>query len=416
MLNGVQEARWSVGAEAAAALPGWVGVTRLALTNFRNYRSQKLVLGNGAVVLTGANGAGKTNLLEALSFLAPGRGLRGAKLSEVDRRAAAAEDVPSVGSAMPGWGSAVQGWAVAAAVATRSGAVRIGTGRDPAAGERRTVRIDGEAARSQAALSECLGVVWLTPQMDRLFVDGPSGRRRFLDRLVLAIDPAHAGRVGAYEEALRQRARLLREGPCDPGWLTALEAVMAAQGIAVAAARRDAVQRLDALCAEAKGAFPRARLALDGAVEGWLDGMPALAAEADFAAALAEARRGDALTGGAALGPHRSDFIVHLVPSGIAAESASTGEQKALLIAIVLAHARLHSMLRGEPPLLLLDEIAAHLDSARREALFDILCRLESQTWLTGTEPRVFAPLRDRAQFLSVYNGTVTELAFDREL
>ena len=409
MLTEVREARWTADAEAVAAAPrGRVGVTRLALSNFRNYQSAKLALGDGPVVLTGANGAGKTNLLEALSFLAPGRGLRNAKLSDVDRR-------PIAAASADGEAGAASGWAVAAAVTTRCGIVRIGTGRDPAAGERRTVRIDGETARGQGALSDHLGMVWLTPQMDRLFLDGPAGRRRFIDRLVSAIDPAHAGRVGAYEEALRERARLLRDGPSDPAWLTALEAVMAAQGVAVAAARRDTVQRLDAICAGAKGGFPRARLALDGVVEGWLDHMPALAAEADFAAALAAARSSDALYGGAALGPHRSDLVVHLLPDGVPAEFTSSGEQKALLIAIVLAHAKLHSALRGEPPLLLLDEIAAHLDSARRASLFDILGRLESQTWLTGTEPAVFAPLRRHAQFLSVQNGTVTELAFDRE-
>jgi DNA replication and repair protein RecF len=380
----------------------------LALSNFRNYRSAKLALGDGPVVLTGANGAGKTNLLEALSFLAPGRGLRNAKLSDVDRRS-----IALAGAA--GEAVAASGWAVAAAVTTRCGIVRIGTGRDPAAGERRTVRIDGETARGHGALSEHLGMVWLTPQMDRLFLDGPAGRRRFVDRLVTAIDPGHPGRVGAYEEALRERARLLRDGPSDPAWLSALEAVMAAQGVAVAAARRETVQRLDAICARTEGAFPRARLALDGAVEGWLDRMPALAAEADFGAALAAARCSDALSGGAALGPHRCDLVVHLLPNRIPSEFTSTGEQKALLITIVLAHARLHSAVRGEPPLLLLDEIAAHLDSARRSSLFEILHQLESQTWLTGTEPAVFAPLRRHAQFLSVQNGTVTELAFDRE-
>jgi DNA replication and repair protein RecF len=409
MLTEAREAHFRAGAEVVSAAPGRVGISRLALSNFRNYGSARLVLGDGPVVLTGANGAGKTNLLEALSFLAPGRGLRNARLSDIDRRpfpTASLAEQNTVGS----------NWAVAAAVATHSGTVRIGTGRDPAAGERRTVRIDGETVRNQSALSEHLGVVWLTPQMDRLFLDGPAGRRRFVDRLALAIDTAHAGRVGAYEEALRERARLLRDGPADRDWLSALETVMAAQGVAVAAARRETVQRLDAICARAEGAFPRARLALAGTVEGWLDEMPALAAEADFAAALANARRSDAGSGGAALGPHRSDVVVHLLPSGTPAEFASTGEQKALLIAIVLAHAKLRSVMRGAPPLLLLDEVAAHLDSVRRATLFDVLRRLDSQTWLTGTEPSVFAPLRRHAQFLAVQNGTVTELAFDREL
>ena len=390
MLAEAQEARGSAGAAVRR-----VGVTRLVLTNFRNYRVARLTLGTEPVVLTGPNGAGKTNLLEALSFLAPGRGLRGAKLTEIDRR-------PGSGCEGPD-----SGWAIAAVVATRHGTLRVGTGRDSAASERRVVRIDGEPARSQAALGERLGVVWLTPLMDRLFLEGPSGRRRFLDRLVFGFDPAHASRVNAYEQALRERSRILRDGPVDPAWLAALEEVMAEQGVAVAAGRRETVQRLDRACAEAEGPFPRARLMLLGTVEGWLDVMPALAAEAEFASALAGNRQSDAQIGGATIGPHRSDLAVELAEKGIAAEFASTGEQKALLISIVLAHATLQRVIRGEPPLLLLDEIAAHLDAGRRAALFEALLRLESQVWLTGTDEALFARLRYQAQFLSVNDGTL---------
>jgi len=390
MLAEAQEARSSAGAVAQR-----VGVTRLVLTDFRNYREARLNLGTEPVVLTGPNGAGKTNLLEALSFLAPGRGLRGAKLTEIDRR--------------PGSGCDPRhsGWAVAAVVATRRGALRVGTGRDRMASERRVVRIDGEPVRGQAALGERLGVVWLTPPMDRLFLEGPGGRRRFLDRLVLGFDPAHASRATAYEQALRERSHLLRDGLDDVAWLAALEEVMAEQGVALAAGRRDAVQRLDRACAEAEGPFPRARLTLVGTVEGWLEEMPALAAEARFAASLAANRQSDRQAGGAAIGPHRSDLAVSLAEKGIAAEFASTGEQKALLIAILLAHAVLQQAMRGEPPLLLLDEIAAHLDSSRRAALFEALVRLDSQAWLTGTDAALFAPLRHRAQFLSVHDGTL---------
>jgi DNA replication and repair protein RecF len=391
MLAEAQEARSSAGAAAQR-----VGVTRLVLTDFRNYRAARLTLGTEPVVLTGPNGAGKTNLLEALSFLAPGRGLRSAKSTEIDRRPESGGD--------PG-GS---GWAVAAVVATRRGTLRVGTGRDPTASERRVVRIDGEPVRGQAALGERLGVVWLTPPMDRLFVEGPSGRRRFLDRMVLGLDPAHASRVAAYEQAMRERSRLLRDGPADPAWLAALEEVMAEQGVAVAAGRRDTVQRLDRVCAEAEGPFPRARLTLVGGVESWLEEMPALAAEARFKEALAANRQSDGQAGGAAIGPHRSDLAVSLAEKGIAAESASTGEQKALLIAILLAHAALQQATRGEPPLLLLDEIAAHLDASRRAALFEALVRLDSQAWLTGTDAALFAPLRCEAQFLSVHDGTLS--------
>jgi DNA replication and repair protein RecF len=393
MFAEAQEAQRGAGAVVAR-----VGVTRLVLTDFRNYREARLTLGTASVVLTGPNGAGKTNLLEAVSFLAPGRGLRGAKLSEIDRRRRAERGGPS------------RGWAVAAVVATRRGTLRIGTGHDvglQSTGERRIVRIDGEPARGQAMLGERLGVVWLTPSMDRLFLEGPSGRRRFLDRLVLGLDPAHASHVAAYEQALRERSRLLRDGPADSAWFAALEKVMAERGVAVAAARRDAVQQLDRVCAEAEGPFPRARLRLIGTVEDWLEAMPALAAETKLASALAANRQADAQAGGALIGPHRSDLAVALADKDIAAELASTGEQKALLISILLAHAGLQRAVRGEPPLLLLDEIAAHLDASRRAALFDALLRLDSQTWLTGTDEALFTPLRCQAQFLSVRDGSL---------
>ena len=384
-----------------------VGVTRLAVSDFRNYRSARLDLDPGSVVLSGPNGAGKTNLLEAVSFLSPGRGLRHARLGDVERRRDANEsETGSEGS--------TRGWAVAATVATRRGPVKIGTGRDPSGSERRVVRIDGETARGQAALGELIGVTWLTPQMDRLFIEGPSARRRLLDRLVLGLDPAHAARVAAYEQAMRERSRLLRDGQssgkrADPAWLDALDEVIAAQGVAVAAARRDAVERLDRACAEAEGPFPRARLALAGTVEAWLDELPALAAEERFKAALKQTRAADALAGGASVGPHRSDLSVSHAETGMPAEGLSTGEQKALLISIVLAHARLQRETRGEPPLLLLDEVAAHLDAVRREALFEELLSLKCQVWLTGTDIALFAPLRTAARFLAVDGGALSE-------
>jgi DNA replication and repair protein RecF len=378
------------------ALPprfGPVGVTRLALTDFRNYRSARLDLAAGPIVLTGPNGAGKTNLLEAVSVLSPGRGLRNARLGDLDRHA---DDTESC-------------WAVAATIETRRGPVKLGTGRDPAGGERRVVRIDGETASSQAALGAVIGVTWLTPQMDRLFIEGPAARRRFLDRLVLGLDPTHAARASSYEHAMRERARLLRDGPGDPAWLSAIEETMAAQGIAVAAARRDAVDQLDRVCSTAEGPFPRARLRLNGAVEAWLDEMPALSAEDRFRAALKDSRPADATSGGATIGPHRADLAVTHADRGTPAEIMSTGEQKALLISIVLAHARLQRQMRGDAPLLLLDEVAAHLDAARRAALFATLLALESQVWLTGTDTVLFAPLRDAARFLAVSDGTLSE-------
>jgi DNA replication and repair protein RecF len=412
MPSAVQEASGSASIAGLTARGGRVGVTRLVLTDFRNYRSARLDLDPGLdpgpVVLTGANGAGKTNLLEAMSFLSPGRGLRNARLGDIDRRDA--------GSRGEGEASAA-GWAVAATVATRRGPLSIGTGRigpsgDGAEGERRTIRIDGEPAKSQAALGERLGVLWLTPLMDRLFVEGPAGRRRLMDRLVLGLDPAHAARVARYEQALRERSRLLRDGPRDEVWLGALEENMAAEGVAVAAARRDAVERLDRVCAAEDGAFPRARLSLIGTLEGWLDTMPALAAEERFRAALAGSRASDALSGSTGLGPHRSDLGVFHAEKGIAAEAASTGEQKALLIAILLAQARLQRAVRGEPPLLLLDEVAAHLDAPRRAALFEVLAGLDGQAWITGTDAALFTPLNGAARFLTVCDGVVSPTIF----
>lgn len=409
MLSAAQQDRPSVGATGLAATRRRLGIVRLSLSNYRNYGAARLDFAavpeadpGTPVVLTGPNGAGKTNLLEAISFLAPGRGLRNARLGDVDRRDAAS----AAGDA------AAPGWAVAATIATGRGRLAIGTGRvaagEPGAPERRAVRIDGEPARGQAALAERLGVLWLTPAMDRLFVEGPAGRRRLMDRLVTGLDPAHASRLARYEQAMRERARLLRDGVADAAWLAALEEIMAAEGVAVAAARRDAIERLDRACAEAAGIFPRARLNLVGAVEDWLAAMPALAAEERMRELLARGRSADALSGGAGFGPHRSDLAVIHAGKGVPAEAASTGEQKALLIAILLAQAQLQQAMRGEPPLLLLDEVAAHLDAVRRAALFETLAGLAGQAWMTGTDVALFAPLRGAARFLTVADGALS--------
>ncbi|MFM2044150.1 MAG: hypothetical protein RLY86_2726 [Pseudomonadota bacterium] len=380
-----------------------LAVTRLTVTRFRSYDNARLEIDPRPVVLTGPNGAGKTNLLEAVSFLAPGRGLRRAKLSEVERlQPPGADD----------WQG--RGWAVAARVETPRGVVEIGTGRDPATteGERRLVRIDGQPAKSQMALADHVSVVWLTPQMDRLFVEGASGRRRFLDRLVFGFDPAHAGRLTQYENALRERARLLRDGTAtgrggDPAWLGALEDRMATTGIAVAAARADTVRRLNEAAGQGVGPFPVPHLSLAGEVDSWIGEMPALAAEDALRAALARSRRQDEAMGGAAIGPHRSDLSVIFTAKNLPAELGSTGEQKALLIAIVLANARLMNAETGTAPLLLLDEVAAHLDPGRRTALFQEILAARSQAWMTGTDASVFAELADRAHHLTVADGRI---------
>lgn len=381
-------------------------IVRLTLTRFRNYPHLRLAVGPEPVVLTGANGAGKTNLLEAISFLAPGRGLRGARLAEVERGG-------------PGLAPSTEsGWAVAATVATALGPVELGTGREPAAAgaaaarERRVVHVDGRAARSQTVLGEHLGVLWLTPQMDRLFLEGSTGRRRFLDRLVFGFDSAHAGRLTRHERAQRERARLLHEGGRDPGWLASLEEEMATHAVAVAAARLELVRRLDVACAAGVGPFPRALLAVRGPVEALLaEERPVPAAVELLRARLRECRRRDADSGTTALGAHRGDLAVEFCLPGassartIPAAQCSTGEQKALLLAIVLAHARLLAGQGRGPPVLLLDEVAAHLDAGRRAALFEELLALGGQAWLTGTDRALFEPLLARARHFTVEPG-----------
>jgi DNA replication and repair protein RecF len=373
-------------------------ILRLSLSAFRCYARLRLDVDESPVVLTGPNGAGKTNLLEAVSFLAPGRGIRRAKLGEVDRRS------PGVESAEP--------WAVAAVAETGQGRVNIGTGRDPGDGsgkgaERRTVRIDGQPVRGQKDLAEQLAIVWLTPELDRLFLDGSSGRRRFVDRLVYNFHPEHAGEVAAYETVMRERARLLAESAADPTWLDALEDGMARHGVAIAAARRTTVRRLDAAAAQGAGPFPAARLALAGEVDVWLGEMPAVAVEDRARAALRAARSHDAVHGGAAWGPHRSDLHVRYAAKDCPARDCSTGEQKALLLSITLAVARELAAERGRSPVLLLDEVVAHLDGARRAALFDEISALHAQAWLTGTDDELFQGLRGRARFFRVLDATV---------
>jgi len=378
----------------ASTEPALPSVARLTLGNFRSYAAAQIEVAGAPVVLAGPNGAGKTNLLEAISFLAPGRGLRRAKLSEIDRR--------NGGSA----------WTLSLQLATAEGMVQIGTGRDAhsESGERRVVRIDGAPAKTQAELAQLASLVWLTPQMDRLFTEGAGARRRFLDRLVLGFDPEHANALGAYERAMRERLRLLRDGPADASWLGALEETMAAHGVAVAAARRDAVMQIDRACAATAGPFPQARLAMAGEVESWLGSMPALAAEDALRQRLAALRRVDAEAGVTTFGPHRSDLAVEHVGNEMPAPHCSTGEQKALLLAILLAQARLLAASQGAPPLMLLDEVAAHLDAERRAALFAELLDLKTQAWLTGTDAALFAPLRGKAQFFAVADARLSPM------
>ncbi len=388
----------SHGVAGASAPAATLAVTRLSLSAFRCYEQLRLDVEPRNVVLTGPNGAGKTNLLEALSFLAPGRGLRRAQLGEPDRHDAE--------------GRITGAWAVAAVLATPAGPIGIGTGRDATRDseggpERRIVRIDGMAQSAQKHLAEQANVVWLTPEMDRLFADGPAARRRFLDRMVYGFDPEHTSRILAYDHRLRERARLLAEGAADAAWLDALEDGMAAHGVAIAAARAHVAARLDRAGANGVGSFPYARLAMTGEIDRWLAEGPALAAEDRMRERLAASRPRDAEDGGAAAGPHRSDLQVRYGEPNQPAAACSTGEQKALLLSILLSLGRELAAERGRPPLLLLDEVVAHLDGQRRAALYDELAALGAQAWLTGTDDELFAGLRSSAQFFRVTNGMV---------
>jgi DNA replication and repair protein RecF len=375
-----------------------LALTRLTLARFRSYAALDLDTAAPVLVLAGENGAGKTNLLEAISLLVPGRGLRGARMSELGHRAAGA--------------AAGAPWAVAGRFATPAGPLVLGTGVEDAQATRRSFRLDGAAPRSQAEVAGRVAAVWLTPQMDRLFQDGAAARRRFLDRLVWALEPGHAREVAAYDTAMAERNRLLAEGRADPAWLDALEDAMARHGVAVAAARRALVCRLNAaLAGGVAGAFPAATAAVACTVDAALARGPALDAEEGFRAALARGRVADAAAGGAREGPHRADLLLTHAPKGLAAALCSTGEQKALLVGVVLAHAALIGAHRGAAPILLLDEVAAHLDRPRRAALFDALRRLPAQAFLTGTEAGVFAPLAEAARMLVVRPGSVVEEA-----
>lgn len=369
-------------------------ISKLTLTNFRNYAALTIDLAPGAVVFSGDNGAGKTNLLEAISFLTPGRGLRRAPYADVAREG--------------GDG----GFALHARLDGPDGQVEIGTGisgGDTAGEGGRRVRINGAPARSAEDMLEWLRVVWLTPAMDALFTGPAADRRRFLDRLVLAIDPGHGQRAIDYEKAMRGRNRLLTEGSRDDRWFDAIETQMAETGVAIAAARAEMVRLLAAMIDRLPdtGPFPQADIGLSGDLEAEIAAAPAVDVEERFRRTLAEGRERDRAAGRTLDGPHRSDLMVRHRPKAMPAELCSTGEQKALLVGIVLSHARLTGEMSGMTPILLLDEIAAHLDSRRRAALFSILEELNCQAFMTGTDAALFSSLQGRAQFLTVDHGTV---------
>jgi DNA replication and repair protein RecF len=369
-----------------------MSVRRLTLNNFRNYHAASLETGAKTIVLVGPNGAGKTNLIEAISFFGPGRGLRRANLDEV--------------AFSEGDGS----WAAAAEIEGALGLATLGTGigrpLEDGATILRKCRIDREPVGSAAAFADHLRVVWLVPAMDTLFVGAPSERRRFLDRLALAVDAEHGSRVNALERSLRSRNRLLEETRPDTHWLDAVEHETAELAVAVAGQRVETVSRLDGVLASRKGsAFPPAEIALDGWMEKLIPEHPAIEIEERYRAVLRDNRARDAAAGRTSDGPHLTDLKVTYAHKGIAAADASTGEQKALLIGLVLAHGRLIAEMTGFAPILLLDEIVAHLDPARRAALHVELAQLGGQVWMTGADPALFAEVGDDAMIVEVASG-----------
>ncbi|MCA0255561.1 MAG: DNA replication/repair protein RecF [Proteobacteria bacterium] len=372
-----------------------VHISRLSLTQFRNYAALQLRFDGRHVVLTGDNGAGKTNLMEAISFLSPGRGFRRAAYDEVVRNGA-------------------QAFTIFAEVDGIAGEVAIGTGVD--LNEEtltRRLRLNGTAAKSADELTDHLNVLWMTPAMDGLFTGGASDRRRFLDRLVLSLDPAHGRRASDFERAMRSRNKLLSESRFDPAWLSGLERQMASLGIAMMLARREMLGLLAALTertvSEAQP-FPTAVLALSGFLDE-AQGVPALELEDRYATMLEESRYRDAAAGRTLEGPHRADLLVRHREKDMEADRCSTGEQKALLTGLILAHAQLNADMTGFAPILLLDEIAAHLDANRRAALFDRIHALGGQAFMTGTDRAMFSALGDRAQYFTVKDASVAEEA-----
>ena len=378
------------------------GVTRLLLNNFRSYKSFTLSCSSKPMVITGPNGSGKTNILEALSFLSPGRGFRQAKLTDVLRRAENSQDTVSISNE-----NYTNTWAVSCTFTTPYGDLDLGTGLTitPGESEKRRVRIQKEDVKSQTSLGDYVSIHWLTPQMDRIFVDGVTARRRFLDRLVYNLDPSHAGRVMRYEHVMRERLKILKTGGIHQDrWLSTLEIKMAESGVSIAVAREQTIQSLMQSKSQALGVFPKAILAMDGYTESRLKTASALDVEDELKKSLRQSRRQDAESGRTNVGPHRSELSVLYAEKNQFAEQCSTGEQKALLISIIMAAARLQSLKGDQVPLLLLDEVVAHLDHNRRDCLFEEIMNLGIQAWMTGTDKAVFQGIFPHAQHLH-YNG-----------
>lgn len=388
------------------------GVTRLTLTDFRNYAFLRINPNLRPIIITGENGSGKTNILEAVSFLTPGRGMRAARLADIRRFTPAVVD----DSYMPSNSS----WAVSAVVSKNGDEYEIGTAVENVLREedeensiynKRIVKIEGQKTSSQSELGRYLSAIWLTPQMDRLFRGGSQPRRSFLDRLVYAFDNEHAKRTSNFEHLYKQWYQLIKNsnGRADPSWLAGIEENMAATGVAIAAARREQIARLNRFIeTEPDDVFPNVMLELDGTIEKMLDTMPAVDVEDFYMNKLAAERR-KVLYNDNVDGVNRTDFKVFYKKKRMPAELCSTGEQKSLLISIILAQTKCQILYQGFAPVLLLDEVAAHLDDGKREALLAKISELGLQAWITATNPELFASLNNNADFLEVKNNTVLQ-------
>lgn len=379
----------------------FLAIKRLTLTDFRNYAGLRLPTPAQLIALTGANGAGKTNILEAISLLAPGRGLRGAAFEELVRQGGSSS------------------WAIAAEVETANGPVSLGTGwsgqSEAGDGGGRLVVIDGEVQKGSGALGDYMRLLWLTPAQDRLFAGPASDRRRFLDRMVAASDPEHGARILVFEKVMRERNLLLDETRPDPAWLSSLEAQMAEAAVAISAARLVGLEALETHIGEgrAESSFPWGIVSVEGEIEALVAQKPAVQVEDEYRRILSDSRGLDRAAGRTLRGPHRSDLAVIHGPKAMPAGQCSTGEQKALLIGLILAQARAVRAGAGVSPILLLDEVAAHLDRARRKALLDALAALGSQSWMTGTDAQLFEAIGESGVVFHVEGGHVSEAMED---
>ena len=393
---------------------GTLFVEKLNLSNFRCYEKLSVKVDRGPVVLTGPNGSGKTNILEAISYLVPGRGLRGAKYTDLTFTSLSSKpDVSQpIKEGRPDIDNPLK-WAISGKICFNGLFTDIGTGLEQKSEvnlkTRRVVKIDGKNCGSQSLLGHYLSALWVTPSMDRLFAEGAAGRRRFVDRLVVGLDPEHSTRVTEYESCMRGRNKLLKEGAYNKEWLSSLEETMVTSGVALTASRMDMIEKLNKVTREKYGVFPAAELGMTGKLEGWLFDLPAIEVEDKYRQSLLDTRQYDCHSGVTDLGPHKSDLAVLHRKSGMEASKCSTGEQKALLIRIVLAAATLQHEEKSRMPIMLLDEVGAHLDKLRRSELFSIIGDMGVQAWMTGTDRSLFENSGTDTQYFKVFNSTLTE-------